>query len=1447
MKKGNLLVRLLFPALALCLAFATVGDAAEYKYDSLNRLVEVTYDNGQKLNYTYDAAGNLLAAFLTVPAGLNVPPLLGRIGARTVAEGQTLAFTLTAADANGDTLGYSATGLPPGSSLDPSTGVFAWTPDYTRAGRYTVRFTVSDGTLTDSEDVLLTVLDAVPAVSLSIGDVSIGEGRTGSGIAVFDVTLSAPSPWDVAVDYATVDGTATAPGDYTAQAGRLIFPAGTTERNVSILIGGDNEDEPDESFALELTGAVNAAIAKGRGICTIVNDDQDAVTVRPVDGTTGTTPVKLTFARILQAGETTLITSPTGPPPPPGFRLGDPPVYYEISTTAVFSGPIDIWIDYAGLSFANESALRLFHYEGGAWVDRTVSVDTAHDIIRGQVDSLSPFAIFEPEPIVPPPAAVTWLRAYGGNGDEILRALAGTADGGYIVAGGTASPGTGDTDCLVVRLNGLGNIVWQKAFGGPSMDEAQAVCALPGGGFIVAGRTRSFGAGGDDLWIIRLSAAGEVLWQRACGGQADEGAAAILAMDDGGCIIAGTTSSFGAGGGDAWLLRLDASGGVIWQKAYGGGLSDRARAIVGTGDGGCLVAGESTGGGSADGWLLRLDGQGAILWQRSCGGLGADTLASLAACEDGGFLAAGGTASPGAGGGDAWVLRLDSTGDILWQKTYGGAGEEMACAVAAAGDGGWFVGGLCGTDLAVWKLSPDGAPAWHKTYGPAAGGTETALVHAEDGCFVLAGTLADGGTDFLLAKADAAGNILSCVDIAASGAVVSAGSGATAVPSSLAAIGTAAVTAGTNAAVSVTSWSERLPRAWGASFAVYAANSGGDGISAYRVDGAGALAEVPGSPFPAGVSPWAVALDPTGRYAYAAGADGLRAYAVDPATGGLHELPGSPFPAGAGTEAVAAHPSGRFVYAVNARANTVSGYTIDLNGSLTAIQGSPFPAGSYTRAIALDPLGRFAYVANSGSGGISAYAINPATGAFIPVPGSPFSAGFVPLSLAVDPFGRYLYAANSASDSLSVYRIDAATGSLAEIAGSPFPVPAGPVSLAVDPFGRYLCVLCEIERRVVIYPLDASSGAPVIGSGTAAYVSSGGGAVAVDPSGRFVYVTAGYADHLAVFAVDPRQGSCAETAGSPYRTGFRPAGLAAAHDPVPSVSVNDARGNEGHAGTTELVFTVSLSHAGPHPVVVDYATADAAASAGRDYLAVSGRLVFAPGVSSLTVSITVLGDMEIEPDESLLLKLTGISGAVAADSQGVGTIVNDDFNQPPLLEPIGNRTIDEGRKLGFTVRASDPDGDTLVYTAANLPAGAVFDAATGVFSWTPDYTQAGTYAGIRFSVSDGRYTVGTEIVITVRNVTPLDLVKALQKAMEGLGIHDGTKKSLLAKLENARKSLEKGQDEAAANKIEAFVHEVQAQRGKKIPIVTADELIGAAWEIIDLLGREHHWACSEKG
>jgi uncharacterized delta-60 repeat protein len=310
----------------------------------------------------------------------------------------------------------------------------------------------------------------------------------------------------------------------------------------------------------------------------------------------------------------------------------------------------------------------------------------------------------------------TWARTYGGGDEDFAYSIRQTSDGGYIVAGKTGSFGAGHGDIWVLKLNASGDVVWQKTYGGRDYEEAYSIQQTTDGGYIVSGRTGSFGAGHADIWVLKLNASGDVVWQKTYGGRDYEEAFSIQQTTDGGYIVAGVTGSFGAGEDDIWVLKLNARGDVVWQKTYGGRYGDWAFCTQQTSDGGYIVAGvtESFGAGGRDFWVLKLDASGQVLWQKTYGGIYDDEAFSIQQTTDGGYIAAGETYSSGAGYTDVWVLKLDAGGNVQWQKTYGWGGYDSATSIQQTSDGGYIVAGWTesfgagGRDFWVLKLDRNG-------------------------------------------------------------------------------------------------------------------------------------------------------------------------------------------------------------------------------------------------------------------------------------------------------------------------------------------------------------------------------------------------------------------------------------------------------------------------------------------------------------------------------------------------------------------------------------------------------------------------------------------------------------------------------------------------------------------------------------------------------------------
>ncbi len=271
----------------------------------------------------------------------------------------------------------------------------------------------------------------------------------------------------------------------------------------------------------------------------------------------------------------------------------------------------------------------------------------------------------------------------------------------------------------VKERKGPPDIEWQRALGGSGDDVAESIQQTRDGGYIVAGWTRSSGGsvsrnhGRGDFWIVKLDENGKYEWQRTLGGGYDDGAYSIQQTRDGGYIVAGGTLSNDGdvsgyhGSWDFWVVKLDREGNIEWQRALGGSKGDVAGSIQQTRDGGYIVAGwtESNDGdvsgnhGGKDFWVVKLDSEGDIEWQRALGGSCDDWAESIQQTNDGGYIVAGITYS---NDGDVignygergfWVVKLDEEGNIEWQRVLGGSYNDEACSIQQTGDGGYIVAG----------------------------------------------------------------------------------------------------------------------------------------------------------------------------------------------------------------------------------------------------------------------------------------------------------------------------------------------------------------------------------------------------------------------------------------------------------------------------------------------------------------------------------------------------------------------------------------------------------------------------------------------------------------------------------------------------------------------------------------------------------------------------------
>jgi len=355
-----------------------------------------------------------------------------------------------------------------------------------------------------------------------------------------------------------------------------------------------------------------------------------------------------------------------------------------------------------------------------------------------------------------------WEEAFGGAKDERGLALQETRDAGLIVTGYTASKGAGDRDLWLVKTDSEGEMEWERTVGGPGDDEGWAVLETKDGGYLMTGVTESESSGGKDLLLVKTYSDGYERWEKTFVGTGDDWDLSVLETKDGGYAVAGVTTSRGSGGSDGWILKTDSDGNLEWEVTMGGSKNDGITSILETEDG-YLAAGttESYGSGGKDVWLLKADADGERVWEKTFGKGGDDRGNFVLEMEDG-YVIGGVTESEGSGGRDLWLARTDLEGEKVWEKTFGGPGDDGGWS-ALKEEGGLIVVGYTESqgrgdqDLWLVKVAADGEKVWEKTFGGSGFDLGRSIVSTKDGGWAVTGwteSRGSGGEDLWLLKTE---------------------------------------------------------------------------------------------------------------------------------------------------------------------------------------------------------------------------------------------------------------------------------------------------------------------------------------------------------------------------------------------------------------------------------------------------------------------------------------------------------------------------------------------------------------------------------------------------------------------------------------------------------------------------------------------------------------------
>ena len=309
-------------------------------------------------------------------------------------------------------------------------------------------------------------------------------------------------------------------------------------------------------------------------------------------------------------------------------------------------------------------------------------------------------------------AQLEWNKTYGGSGDDRGSSIIETSDGGYALLGysdstdGDVSSNNGNRDFWLVKITASGVLTWQKSFGYEGLDEGVSVIETSDNHLMLSGVldvTASGGEGnqgrlynrhaGGDYWSIKITPTGDIVWSRFYGGTFTDSPTGIKeTLNDGFISVGGSDSndvdiSNNKGSYDFWIVKSDRNGDIVWEKSFGGSEIDEARDVISDGTGNHIIVGDTRSNdqdvafnnGAADLWAIKVSNSGELLWNTSIGGSNFDVARSISTTFNNEFIIAGssrssnGDVSKNQGQNDAWVLRLDNSGQLLWETTIGGS------------------------------------------------------------------------------------------------------------------------------------------------------------------------------------------------------------------------------------------------------------------------------------------------------------------------------------------------------------------------------------------------------------------------------------------------------------------------------------------------------------------------------------------------------------------------------------------------------------------------------------------------------------------------------------------------------------------------------------------------------------------------------------------------------
>jgi len=349
-----------------------------------------------------------------------------------------------------------------------------------------------------------------------------------------------------------------------------------------------------------------------------------------------------------------------------------------------------------------------------------------------------------------------WTKTCGGINDDKGFSVRQTFDGGYIIAGYTHSYGAGQEDVYLIKTDSLGDTIWTRTYGGTNSDAGYSVQQTSDSGYIIVGYTSSFGTGSEDIYLIKTDVIGDTIWTKTYGGPVSDSGYSVEQTGDGGYVIVGSTSSFGSGNNDVYLIRTDINGDTIWTKTFGGAADDYGYSVQQTTDGGYIITGVtySFGIGNGDVYLIKTDSTGDSLWTRTYGTSENDVGYAVRQTVDGGYIIGG------AGywillGYDFYFIKTDENGYVIWDQYNGSLNDDFAHSVQQTHDGGYIIVGNFSYELYIIRTDTVGLNYWTMIFGGVNYDCAYSIQGTRDGGYIITGitnSFGAGNFDVYLVK-----------------------------------------------------------------------------------------------------------------------------------------------------------------------------------------------------------------------------------------------------------------------------------------------------------------------------------------------------------------------------------------------------------------------------------------------------------------------------------------------------------------------------------------------------------------------------------------------------------------------------------------------------------------------------------------------------------------------